>query len=454
VIEVTICSGSFGALRISREGRSVGGSAEQVVRFMDLPREERPAAHFGTRELAVLDAVNRRLAGAPSLEEAIDFLFESTRSILPCDRIGIAFVDESGLRVSARYAVADYEPLQLGAGYSEDLQGSSLRDVLDRGVPRIITDLQSYLAAHPGSRSTELVVREGVRSSLTCPLSVDGRQVGLLFRSSRQANAYGEREVRLHLALAERLGQTVEKAYRIAQLEEANRAYLDMLGFVSHELKNPVASVLLNAKLMRSGTLGSVTGEQGAKLDGIVANCEHLLSLIREYLDLARIEEGGLGAEFVPVDDFAGRILEPAAELCRPLISHAGMTVQEELPEEAVALDGDPELLRIALVNLIGNAARYGRRGGRIVLKVRRERDAVLAAVWNEGPGFTEEEGKRLFRRFVRLEADEALELTGSGVGLYTAWRIAQLHSGRITAESEPGRWAEFSVWLPQAPQG
>jgi signal transduction histidine kinase len=325
---------------------------------------------------------------------------------------------------------------------------------MDRGVPRIINDLEHYLRAHPWSHSTELVVAEGVRSSLTCPLSVDGRQAGLLFRSSRETNAYGEREVRLHLALAERLGQTVEKAYRIAQLEEANRGYLDMLGFVSHELKNPVASVLLNAKLLTAEALGRVTDEQRVKLGGIVANCEHLLSLLQEYLDLARIEEGKLKADLEPVDDLAGRVLIPALAVCRPVVSYAEMETECAFPDKAVPLVCDPELLRIVFVNLIGNAARYGQPGGRIVLKMRRELGGVFVSVWNEGRGFTEEEGERLFRRFVRLEPEKSLERRGTGVGLYTAWRIVQLHAGRIVAESEPGEWAEFSVWLPDEPDG
>jgi signal transduction histidine kinase len=349
--------------------------------------------------------------------------------------------------------VADYEPLQLGAGYCEDLRGSSLRDVMDRGMPRIISDLESYLAAHPESESTALVVAEGVRSSLTCPLSVDGRHVGFLFRSSRVAGAYGEREVRLHLALAERLSQTVEKAYRIAELEEASRAYLEMLGFVSHELKNPVASVLLSAKLMRAGNLGDVTEAQAAKLDGIVASCEHLLSLVREYLDLERVEEGRFPAVFVEVDDLTARVIEPAVEVCRPLLEHAGMTVRMPAVNGSGSLVGDPDLLRIVFVNLVGNAARYGSRGGRVAVTVKPEGEGIAASVWNEGQGFTQEEEERLFQRFVRLDADATLERKGTGVGLYTAWRLVQLHGGRIVARSEPGQWAEFTVWLPCDPR-
>ena len=171
----------------------------------------------------------------------------------------------SGRRVVAHHARADYQPLHLKAGYAEDLARSSLRKVIASGRPRVINDLPQYLRDHPDSVSTRLIVAEGLHSSMTCPLSVAGRQVGLLFRSSRQAHAYDDHQVRLWQAVAERISQAVEKAYRIEQLDQANRAYMEMLGFVSHELKNPVASMVLDARLLVDGYLGDLTDKQTGK---------------------------------------------------------------------------------------------------------------------------------------------------------------------------------------------
>ena len=127
----------------------------------------------------------------------------------------MSFVEEQGGRLAAHYARAHYDPLILKKGYTEDLAGSSLERVIASGRPRIIDDLERYLADHPASASTKLLVREGVRSSMTCPLLVDGRVAGLLFFSATRPHAYTEHHVRLHQAMAERLGQAVEKARRI-----------------------------------------------------------------------------------------------------------------------------------------------------------------------------------------------------------------------------------------------
>ena len=98
-----------------------------------------------------------------------------------------------------------------------------------------------------------------MRSNLACPLSVEGRIVGFIFRSSRRTHAYRPRHIELQMAISERLSQAVEKAWRIEQLEEANHAYTQMLGFVSHELKSPVASMVTDAELLSQGYLGDLT---------------------------------------------------------------------------------------------------------------------------------------------------------------------------------------------------
>jgi signal transduction histidine kinase len=102
------------------------------------------------------------------------------------------------------------------------------------------------------------------------------------------------------------------------------------------------------------------------------------------------------------------------------------------------------------LVNLLGNAAKYGRKGGAVRLTVVRDPDRLEVSVWNEGPGFSPEDRGKLFRRFSRLHQSEFKGVRGTGVGLYNAWRIIQLHKGRIRARSERGSWAEFAFELSQ----
>ena len=426
--------------------------------YYDSPTGGQSPSDLAPRERAVLDLVNQKVAAAESLEAVVDFLFDVTQPVFPCDRIAVAFVEDGGERLVAHHARAAYEPLLLKRGYAEDLAGSSLQRVLRERQPRIIRDLEACATEHPHSRSTRLLLREGVRSSLTCPLVVEDRVVGVLFRSSRRPQAYDRREVALHLAVAERLSQAVEKARRIEQLAEANRAYTEMLGFVSHELKSPVASIVMDARLIGDEYLGPVTEKQRAKLGSMMHKAEYLLGLVREYLDLARIEGGDLVIRPRTGVDFLREIVEPSVEVVRPQLEASGMRLELEVgggdpPSGSPRLvEADPDLLKIVVVNLIGNGIKYGNPGGRIQVRAALADTDLTFSVWNEGPGFPESQRARLFRKFSRLDTPELKSRKGTGVGLYSCWKIVKLHGGRMDASSVEGMWADFRFSIPQAP--
>ncbi|MGD1147641.1 MAG: GAF domain-containing sensor histidine kinase [Thermoanaerobaculaceae bacterium] len=426
-------------------------SAVTTLRYLDLPASVRDFVEFSAEESRVLATVNQKVAANAGLADVMDFVFDATREICPCDRIGVAFL-EDGDRLVSHYARASYDPVLLSKGYTEALQGSSLGRVISSGRPRVIDDLESYLAEHPGSASTALLAREGVRSSMTCPLSVDGRPVGVMFRSSRRPRAYNDHQVRLHLAIAERLAQSVEKAWRIERLTAANHAYTEMLGFVSHELKNPLASMVMDAKALTGGYLGAMDPRHIEVVERMARKSRYLLGLLREYLDLARIESGDLAPSIAPGVDLVNDVIEPAVQIVRSEFQEHGHRLTRDFPAGSLPVRGDADLLKIVLVNLLGNAAKYGNPDGEIRVSARRAPESFSVSVWNEGPGFPESEKHRLFRKFSRLQTPELRDRKGSGVGLYTCRRIVELHGGRIRAASEPGRWAEFMFTIPDPP--
>ena len=166
------------------------------------------------------------------------------------------------------------------------------------------------------------------------------------------------------MAINERLSQAVEKAWRIEQLVSANHAYMEMLAFVSHEIKNPVASMVTDAKLLSEGYLGPLDARQRDKVVRLIGKGEYLLDLVREYLDLARIEGGELTLHVVHDVDVVADVIAPALDLVHSQIEAAGMRLDVRLPAESVSGECDPGLLRIVLVNLLGNAVKYGKKGG------------------------------------------------------------------------------------------
>jgi hypothetical protein len=404
---------------------------------------------FTWEEKEILDTVNQKVAGEASLDDLLEFLFDTIRELYPCDRIGLAFLDDEDRRIVSQHCKALYEPLYLRQGYTENLSAGSLQRVIEGNCSRIIYDLPRYLEEHPRSHSSRLLVQEGVQSSLTCPLAVEERKLGVIFLSSREARAYTPYHVQLWMAIAERLAQAVEKAWRIEQLQAANQAYNEVLAFVSHELKNPVASMITDARVLADGYLGPLAAPQVQKLERLMAKGSYLLDLIREYLDLARMEGGTLALR-PRLSAFLDEVVEPAVELVLPQLQARGMILERHFPDGPEPIQCDPDLLRIVLVNLLGNAVKYGTPGGVIRIGVERLVDQLQVSVWNQGPGFSAEDRPRLFRKFSRLQAPELMAQKGTGVGLYTSWRIAHLHGGRMDARSQQGQWAEFTLEIPQ----
>ena len=164
------------------------------------------------------------------LEEVLDQIFDSFRSIVPYDRVGCSLLEDEGRTVRAVFSRSHGAAPRLGVGYSAPLAGSSLAGIIETGRPRIINDLEQYLREHPGSHSTRLVLSDGVRSSLTCPLVAQGKRVGFVFFSSHRPGTYSERHVELLLRIAGQLSLVVEKGRLYAdllqgkaELEAANR---------------------------------------------------------------------------------------------------------------------------------------------------------------------------------------------------------------------------------------
>jgi signal transduction histidine kinase len=208
--------------------------------------------------------------------------------------------------------------------------------------------------------------------------------------------------------------------------------------------------MVTNARLMTEGYVGTLDDKQQELMRRMISSGEHLLTLIRDYLDLARLESQELRLLARPDVDFEHQVVRPALDTIRTPLEAKRMSLAESLPSPMPRVEVDPDLCKIVLINLLSNAVKYGNEDGEVRLRVVREADALQVWVWNEGPGFTEAERMRLFRKFSRLPSAKLRNEKGTGVGLYTVSRIVNLHRGRVWAKSEPDAWAEFAFEIPQ----
>ncbi len=176
-------------------------------------------------EYVRLCAVAEHVAGGVRLDDTLDRVYESFRGLIPFNRIGCALIGEDGSAVKAAWARSD-RPLKVLRGFTAPLAGSSLESILQTGEPRILNDLEAHLAGHPESVSTRLIVEEGIRSSLTCPLVTQGKPVGFLFFSSVEKNAYRDLHQGVFLHIAGQLSALIEKSRLYQQVLDLNNDLL------------------------------------------------------------------------------------------------------------------------------------------------------------------------------------------------------------------------------------
>lgn len=408
----------------------------------------------------VLDDLKHLWLSGKSLFEVLDVIYDTMRQLIPFDRLSVAFVNEETGLVVSRWVRSETEVRRIGTGYWAVLKGSSLEPILRTGQPRIINNLEQYLLSHPDSRATRDILQDGILANLTCPLRAAGRPIGFLFFASRRPDVYDKEHVDTFQAVAEALTLAVEKVKYIDDLEQARRNYAQVLYFVAHELRSPLASVVTLGQTLVEGYVGRLTPRQEEKVQRMVANCQYLLNLVRDYLDLAQIESGEMHYRPRPEVELADEVVLPVLEIQAPSAAARKMTMVKDL--EHLVAPGDPDLLRVVVNNLVGNAVKYGREGGVISISLvrraffdyddagqRQRRYWAQFTVRNEGSGFTPEQKQRLFARFQRLGRAEDKTTAGSGLGLYISRQIVIRHGGEISADSEPGQWAEFRFRLP-----
>ncbi len=231
------------------------------------------------------------------------------------------------------------------------------------------------------------------------------------------------------------------------QLQTTNRNYIEMLGFVTHELKNPLTSAIMGLFTVKDGYLGELNAGQKKSLESVAKSLDYFQDMVRNYLDLSRLEQGQLQVKKRPLK-LQEAIVGPSLESLERQIQDRGIAVDNRIPEQLV-VDGDPTLLRVIYDDLISNAVKYGREGGQIQLEAQESRDTVTLSVRNDGEGIPPEKQAQLFKRFSRLDTPAASGKKGTGLGLYICKEIVEKHGGQIWADSKMGEWVKFSFTLP-----
>ncbi|TMQ04494.1 MAG: HAMP domain-containing histidine kinase, partial [Deltaproteobacteria bacterium] len=217
---------------------------------------------------------------------------------------------------------------------------------------------------------------------------------------------------------------------------------------MSHELRTPLNAVIGLADLLLLGR-DPLVDRQREYLDGIASSGRHLLALVNDVLDLAKIEAGKqeLRLESIPIHD----AIEEGMTAIIPLASARGVMLEPATIVAVPNVRADRVRLRQILYNLISNAVKFTDRGGMVRIRARRDDDRVAIAVVDNGVGIAPSDLSRLYRSFEQLTLPSGDRPQGTGLGLALTKRLVEMHGGTIDVESELGSGTTFTVRIPVA---
>jgi signal transduction histidine kinase/AmiR/NasT family two-component response regulator len=228
---------------------------------------------------------------------------------------------------------------------------------------------------------------------------------------------------------------------------QATQAKNTFLSSTSHELRTPLNSILGFAQLLQ---MSQLSDEDSDGVTRILGGGRHLLALINELIDIARIESGDLSLSVEPV--LVRPLIEEAGQLMAPIAAERSIRIIQDCAHPALAARADRQRLSQVLVNLISNAVKYNHRDGSITISCRAEGTGqATIVVTDTGPGLSPENIERIFTPFERL-GDEETAVEGTGIGLPLARSLTEAMGGQLTASSVQGQGAAFTVSLPRAP--
>ena len=240
-----------------------------------------------------------------------------------------------------------------------------------------------------------------------------------------------------------------EQIQRLEHLIEINKSKDEFISIASHQLRTPATAVKQYLGMLRDGMFGELPELQAEILKRAYDNNERQLSIVTDLLKVAQVDGGKVALRFEDVDmgQLVGHVIEDSKEL----FNRRSQTVRYRSPQSPVVVSVDPDTMRMVLENILDNASKYSPEKSEVSVNVRELKHSVKIAIKDQGVGVSYKEQSKLFEKFSRIENIFSTKVGGTGLGLYWAKRVIDLHGGSIAYRPNIPKGSVFEIILPRS---
>jgi signal transduction histidine kinase len=335
----------------------------------------------------------------------------------------------------------------------------ALFPIVPRGLIAVMLETRAIVYSEdvrldPRAEYRHIATAMGYRSAAFVPMLREGDVIGCIFVAREAVQAFTDKQIALLKTFADQAVIAVENVRlfneiqdKTRQLEAANRHKDEFLASMSHELRTPLNAVIGFSEVLLERMFGEVNDKQEEYLNDILASGRHLLSLINDILDLAKIEAGRMELD---LEEFElAPAIDNAVVLVRERATRKGLMLETALDPALGTVRADQRKVKQVLLNLLSNAIKFTPEGGRVDVRAQRADGTVEVSVSDTGIGIAVPDQEAVFEEFRQVGTDYAKKHEGTGLGLTLSRKFVELHGGRIAVKSRPGEGSTFTFTMP-----